>query len=82
MIPPLFDMFLQSSLVRMVILGPVNISTVVWESTVWLTEKQVRENVSVWSTANHITNLCADLTANSTRTTVSFTEPPVWPIRE
>lgn len=82
MIFPLFDVSLQGSLVRMVFLGPVNISTVVWGSTVWLIEKQVKENVSVWSAANHITNLCADLTANSTRTTVSFTKPPVWPIRE
>jgi len=82
MIPLVFAVSLQGFLVRLAFLGPVNISTVVWGSTVWLIVKQVKENVSVWIAANHITNLCVDLTANSTRTTVSFTKLPVWPIRE
>lgn len=61
---------------------PVSISTVVWGSTVWWTMQPVRESASVWSTASHTTNLYVDLMENSTRTTVSCTEPRVLPGKE
>lgn len=72
----------QGSSARVAFLDPVNISTVVWGSTVLLTKKLAMENVCVWNAASRITNPCAGPTANSTRTTVSFTEPPARPIRE
>lgn len=77
-----FFLSLQACLVITAPQMPVSISTVVWGSTVWWTMRPARESASVWSTASRTTNPYVDLMENSSRTTVSCTEPRVWPVKE
>lgn len=55
----------------------VNTSIVVWGVTVWSTMRLSKGSVSAWTTANRTINQCAVPMGSCTRTTVSFTGPPV-----